>query len=251
MSDLKKELKKFQLKMLRIQQGIWHRRDRVIIVFEGFDAAGKGGAIRRLVDKLDPRSFVVHPIGPPAPEDQAKHYLFRFWQRLPAPGTIAIFDRSWYGRLLVERVEELVPESTWRRAFQEVNEFERTLSDDGIQIIKIFLDISKTEQLRRFEDRLDDPYKQWKLSMADIEARRKWDQYADAVEDIFKETNQKSCPWYRIDADDKDLARFETLKTVTARLKFWEKWMESEAELLGKRKLARILMEMGASSDNI
>jgi AMP-polyphosphate phosphotransferase len=247
MTAIKKDLKALQLKMLRIQQGIWHRKDRVIIVMEGFDAAGKGGAIRRLTEKLDPRSYRVHPIGPPDPTEQAKHYLYRFWQKLPEPGTIAIFDRSWYGRVLVERVDGLTPELRLQQAYNEINEFERALQDDGIVVIKFFLDVSKDEQLKRFQARLNDPYKQWKLTLADLKARQRWDEYAEALQDIFKLTNPKSCPWHRIDADNKQLARSKVLTIVTRRLKFWEEWLEAQAQRTGKRKLERILKEMGSS----
>ena len=167
------KMAKLQLEMLRIQQGVWHQKKRAIVVFEGFDAAGKGGAIQRLTEKLDPRGFQVHPIGPPNPGEQQKHWLYRFWKCLPATGTLAIFDRSWYGRVLVERVEHLIGKPQWKRAYHEIREFERMLTDDGIDLIKVFIAISKAEQLRRFEKRLEDPYKLWKLTMADIEAPQK------------------------------------------------------------------------------
>jgi polyphosphate kinase 2 (PPK2 family) len=229
----KDEIEELQLKMLRIQQGVWHKKERAVIVFEGFDAAGKGGAIRKLTEVLDPRGFKVHPIGPPTPEEQGKHWLYRFWTLLPAPGTIAIFDRSWYGRVLVERVDKLTPEARWKQAYNEINQFESMLKSDGIEVVKIFLGISKSEQLKRFKDRMQDPYKQWKLTPDDLRARKKWNQYVGAVEDIFKHTGKQVCPWHLIHADNKHFTRLEVLKAVTTRLKPAGVWMEKNA---GKRK---------------
>lgn len=227
-NESKDHLKELQLKMLRIQQGVWHRKERVIIVFEGMDAAGKGGAIRRLTEMLDPRGVRVHPIGPPTPEEQGKHWLYRFWRDLPDLGVIAIFDRSWYGRVLVERVDKLTPETHWKRAFDELNQFEKMLTSDGITLIKIFLDISKGEQLKRFEARLADPYKQWKITKADIDAREKWSGYQKAIKDMLKKCDE--VPWHVIDADDKDEARIEVLKVVTRELKSYQDWMEKKAK---------------------
>ncbi len=224
-TDFSKELEKLQLTMLRIQQGVWHAKSRVIIVFEGFDAAGKGGAIRKLTKMLDPRGFKVHPIGPPTAEEQGKHWLYRFWTLLPAPGTIAIFDRSWYGRVLVERVDKLTDKTHWNRAYTEINQFEQMLQNDGVEIVKIFLAITKKEQFARFEERLKDPYKQWKLSKEDIRARKKWNQYVLAVDEMF----QKTARWNLIPADHKLSARMETLKVVTSKLKRCEAWMEKHA----------------------
>ncbi|MBK7961762.1 MAG: hypothetical protein IPK04_11540 [Bdellovibrionales bacterium] len=180
------------------------QKSRTIIVFEGFDAAGKGGAIRKLTEMLDPRSFKVHPIGPPTAGEQGKHWLYRFWSLLPSPGTIAIFDRSWYGRVLVES-GRAYRQSTLERAFNEINQFEDMLRNDGIDIIKIFLAITKDEQLVRFEERLSDPYKQWKLSEDDIKAE-KWNQYVEAVEEVFQKTHSGSCPWNIVPADHKQFA---------------------------------------------
>jgi AMP-polyphosphate phosphotransferase len=233
-------LNELQLKMLRIQQGVWHKKERVIIVFEGFDAAGKGGAIRKLTEKLDPRGVRVHPIGPPHPDEQEKHYLYRFWKNLPAPGTIAIFDRSWYGRVLVERVENLVEEKRWKAAYEEINQFEKMLKDDGVLIIKIFLKISKEVQLQRFQDRLNDPYKQWKITQEDVRAREKWNDYVLAVKAMLTKT-QKNISWNVINGDNKAQAREEILSIVTKELGPCEKWIQSKADRLGKRKLAKKL----------
>lgn len=216
--DISKDaIKDLQLKMLRIQQGIWRKKERVIIVFEGMDAAGKGGAIRKITEVLDPRGVKVHPIGPPTPEEQGKHWLYRFWLNLPSPGMIAIFDRSWYGRVLVERVDKLAPDKDWKRAYKEINQFEQMLVKDGIHLIKIFLKISREEQGRRFKARLNDPYKSWKITEADLKARKKWKKYETAIDDMVKKTGQVT--WQVVENNDKDLARVETLKIITQGLK--------------------------------
>ena len=211
-------LEKLQNKMLSIQQTYFHEQRRAVIVFEGWDAAGKGGAIRRLIEKLDPRGFHVWPIGAPRPDEQGRHYLYRFWVRLPMPGTVAIFDRSWYGRVLVERVEGLISKSTWKRAYDEINEFERMLIDDGIRLVKIFLHIPPEEQLERFAERLSNPYKRWKLTEADIRDHQRWDDYVEAIEDMFDHTSTKAAPWDVIYAAKKWVARIEVLKAVTSAL---------------------------------
>ncbi|HEX9306115.1 MAG TPA: hypothetical protein VF894_01415 [Anaeromyxobacter sp.] len=176
-----RRLDELQRRILLIQQGVFLTRRRAIVAVEGFDAAGKGGVIRRLTEGVAPRGVKVVPIGPPSPDEQGRHWLWRFWRDLPLPGTITIFDRTWYGRVLVERVEGLAKKAEWMRAYREINEFERLLVDDGVDVVKVFLGISKAEQLRRFEERLRDPYQQWKLGESDVRARRKWNDYVEAV----------------------------------------------------------------------
>lgn len=227
----KEELKLLQLRMLRIQEGIWHQKKRAIILFEGFDAAGKGGAIRAIIEKLDPRGAQVHPIGPPTEEEKGKHYLYRFWNNLPPPGSIALFDRSWYGRVLVEKVERLAPPERIKDAYGEINEFEEMLIRDGIDVIKIFLGISKSEQFKRFDARLKDPYKQWKLTPDDLRARSLWNAYVEAVDLAFKKTHTHSSPWHLIPANHKHFARVESLKIITKKLKRHEAWMEEKVQL--------------------
>lgn len=232
-----KSLDELQLKMLRSQQGVWHQKERVIIVFEGTDAAGKGGAIRRVTEKLDPRGVHVHPIGEPKPENQEKHFLYRFWTKLPEAGTIAVFDRSWYGRVLVEKVDALASPKRIKEGYKEINQFEKMLVDDGIILIKICLLISKKEQLKRFQARLDDPYKQWKITDADLRARGQWSEYQKAFKQIFLRTNTYYAPWIIIETDDKDKARKAVLEAITHRLKKSEIWIEDQARLMKKRKL--------------
>lgn len=237
-------MKDLQNQILRIQQGLFHQKGRAVIALEGFDASGKGGFIRRLTEKLDPRGVTVHPIAAPSPQDQAKHYLYRFWQRLPAAGTLAVFDRTWYGRVLVERVDHLIPPPAWKRAYQEINEFERMLTDDGIQLIKIFLAIDRDEQYRRFEARLKDPYKQWKLTEDDIRARKKWKDYVKATDDLLRETHTKWAPWTVIPANDKGQARIQGLELIGESLHSYGKWMEKKASQGREDSLEKLLSKL-------
>ncbi len=216
-------------RMLRVHQALFHRGRRVIVAFEGFDAAGKGGAIRRLTEGLDPRGLRVYPIGPPEPDEQRTHWLYRFWRKLPHPGTLAVFDRTWYGRVLIERVDRLVPPAAWRRAYREINEFERQLRQDGVTIIKIFLAVSEAQQLVRFRDRLKDPYKGWKLTDDDLRARAAWDDYVAAVDELFRRTSKRRSPWHLVPADDKHFARRRVLEIVTETLDEDRAWMERAA----------------------
>ncbi len=222
-------LDELQRRMVLVQQGVFHARRRAIIAVEGFDAAGKGGAIRRLTAAVDPRGVKVVPIGPPSQDEQGRHWLYRFWRELPVPGTIVVFDRTWYGRVLVERVDRLAERAAWRRAYREINEFERMLVDDGVDLVKIFLAISKGEQLRRFAQRLRDPYKQWKLGEADVRARKAWDAYVEAADDAFARTNGPKARWHLVPADRKWHARLEVLRVVTRRLAHHARWMEARA----------------------
>jgi polyphosphate kinase 2 (PPK2 family) len=238
------KLKDLQLRMLRIEQGIFLSKKRAIIAFEGFDASGKGGCIRRLTEHLDPRGYKVYPIGPPLPDEQGRHWLYRFWTKLPVPGEIAIFDRTWYGRVLVERVDHLAPQEAWKRAYREIREFENMLVQDGIDLVKIFLATSKSEQLKRFKDRLTDPYKQWKFTESDLRARKKWNQYVLAVDDLLRETHTPHCPWNLIPADDKDFARAEVLKIVTHELHHHGDRFEEEAKNKQKRSTKDALRKL-------
>lgn len=240
----KKVLNDLQLQMLRVQQGVWHQKKRVIILLEGFDAAGKGGAIRRITEGLDPRGVRVIPIGPPSADDQARHYLYRFWRELPNEGCMTIFDRSWYGRVLVEKVEGLVASDRAKEAYNEINEFEKMLLADGVELIKIFLAISKDEQLKRFQQRLEDPYKQWKLTPADIEARRHWDSYVEAVDAMLAKTSHSRSPWFLVNADDKQAAREQVLQLITKKLRHHALWMESKVQRDHQRHLKQALQQL-------
>ena len=215
----KAELKKWQKKLLHVQQAYYHQKRRAVIVFEGWDAAGKGGAIRRLTSKLDPRGFTVYPIAAPREEENGRHYLYRFYTKLPVPGTMIILDRSYYGRVLVERVEGLASPPQWQRAYQEINEFERLLCDDGVRIVKLFLHISEKEQLRRFEERLHNPHKRWKLTEEDVRNREKRKDYEQAIDAMFAKTDTAQAPWHLIPAEHKWFARVEVLKTLVSALR--------------------------------
>ncbi len=200
-------LRHAQIRLLYLQHRIRDSGLRAILAFEGWDAAGKGGAIRRVTEKLDPRSVRVHAISAPEAEDHNRHYLRRFWMRLPKPGRIAIFDRTWYGRVLVERIEGLCDEEAWQRAYQEINAFEQQLVDDGIALVKFFVHISKEEQLQRFEDRRDDPFKAWKLTDDDWRNRDQWDVYAQATDEMLTRTHNDSAPWTVVAGNQKKYAR--------------------------------------------
>ncbi len=213
-----KALADAQLRLLRLQQEHYHGKRRAIIVFEGWDAAGKGGAIRRLSEKLDPRGVHVWAIGAPTPEEQGRHYLYRFWSKLPSPQTWAVFDRSWYGRVLVERVEKLCKPADWKRAYDEINEFEKMLVDDGAAVVKLFLHISKKEQLRRFEERLHNPYKRWKITKEDWRNRKKWNKYEEAIDDMFEKTTTKHAPWTPIAGERKWYARVTVCRAIAKAL---------------------------------
>lgn len=238
---LEEQAKKLQLNLLRIQQGIFHKKDRVIIIFEGFDAAGKGGAIKAITENLDPRSVKVIPIGAPSAEEQGKHWLYRFWRDLPPPGHITIFDRSWYGRVLVEKVDKLASPQRIQEAYTEINQFESQLQNDGIILIKIFIAITKDEQLRRFEDRLKDPYKQWKIGMPDIEARKKWSSYVAAVDTILEKCNHPDARWFVIPGNSKKFTRKEVLTFIATKLSPSEKWIEKAAAGYNAKKFAKLL----------
>ncbi len=207
-----------QKQLTAIQHSFLFHGERAVIVFEGMDAAGKGGTIRRIAWALDPRSLNVWPIAAPNEIEKQQHYLQRFWKRVPEKGHFAVFDRSWYGRVLVERVEGFAKKAEWKRAYNEINEFERQLADDGIRMVKLFLHVSKDEQLRRFEDRLQDPLKRWKLSYEDFRNREKWDQYVEAIENMFDRTSSSHAPWHVIQSDNKAAARCAAFKIIIERL---------------------------------
>lgn len=217
-SIYQRKLKKLQERVSHIQQAYFHQGKRAIIVFEGWDASGKGGAIRRLTERMDPRGFTVVPIAAPRPDEQNRHYLYRFHQAQPKIGNMTIFDRSYYGRVLVERIDGLASNIEWQRAYQEINEFERLLSDDGVCIIKIFLHITPEEQLIRFQERLHNPYKRWKISTDDIHNRLKWKDYEVAINDMFKKTSTNIANWNMVAANKKWFTRVQTLDIICANL---------------------------------
>jgi polyphosphate kinase 2 (PPK2 family) len=212
------QLIRYQVALSELGYQVYVQKRPVVMVFEGWDAGGKGGAIKRITEKLDPRGYAVYPIAAPEGEDKTHHYLYRFWRRLPERGQIAIFDRSWYGRVMVERIEGFATEAEWKRAYREINQFERQLADFGTIIFKFWLQIGKDEQLRRFEDRQNNPYKSWKLTEEDWRNRAKWDQYAEAVEEMLLKTSTLTAPWTIVEGNSKWWARVKTLRTIAKTL---------------------------------
>ena len=209
-----KALAAVQLRLLRLQIKTFNKKRRAIIVCEGRDAAGKGGAIKRMTEKIDPRGVRVWPIGPPHVDEQARHYLYRFWERVPPPGTWTIFDRSWYGRVLVERIEDFCSKQEWKRAYREINEFERQLTDDGVRLVKLLVHVSEEEQKKRMIERLRKPYKRYKVGLEDFRNIAKRKQYLEAYKDMLDKTDTDYAPWNVIASDNKDMARLAGLKIV-------------------------------------
>ena len=203
-----------QIQLRELGYQIYLRKRPVIILFEGWDASGKGGAIKRITEKLDPRGYVVYPIAAPQGEDKTRHYLYRFWRRLPERGQIAIFDRSWYGRVMVERVEGFCTEGAWQRAYKEINSFERQLKDFGTILAKFWIHISRDEQLRRFKERKAIGYKEWKLTDEDWRNRKKWTVYEQAVEEMLVKTSTRTAPWSLVEGNDKYWARTRVLSKL-------------------------------------
>lgn len=212
--EYRAERKRLQKKLGELHNRLYRKRVPVIITYEGWDAAGKGGNIKRITEALDPRGFEVHPIASPEPHEKARHYLWRFWTRLPKDGHIAIFDRTWYGRVMVERLEGFCSENDWKRAYNEMNEFEKELSDWGAVIIKFWVHIDKDTQLARFEERQKNPEKQWKITEEDWRNREKWDDYEKAVNEMLKKTSTAYAPWHILESVDKKYARIKALKIV-------------------------------------
>jgi polyphosphate:AMP phosphotransferase len=185
-----------------------------ILLFEGWDASGKGGVIRRVTGALDARIYRVIPIAAPTDEEKAHHYLWRFWRHLPRAGNVTIYDRSWYGRVLVERVENFAQPDAWARAYSEINDFEEELTHNGIILLKFWMHIDKDEQLRRFKERENTSYKRYKITPDDYRNRDKWDQYEMAVDEMVSRTSTEYAPWHLIEANDKYYGRIKVLKTI-------------------------------------
>lgn len=208
------ELIPLQVALHSLGYQVYVQQRPVVMVYEGWDASGKGGNIKRVTEKLDPRGYAVHAIAAPDGEDKTHQYLWRFWRRLPEKGQIAIFDRSWYGRVMVERIEGFCSEEEWRRAYREINHFERQLSDFGTILFKFWIHISKEEQLRRFEERKDTAYKSWKLTDEDWRNRDRWDIYEEAVNDMLLKTSTLTAPWTIVEGNCKWHARVKVLRTL-------------------------------------
>ena len=214
----KKELKKLQARLSELHNILYRKKIPVILCYEGWDAAGKGGNIRRVAYPLDPRGVDVHPIASPEPHELNRQFLWRFWTRLPRTGHICIFDRTWYGRVMVERLEGFCTEKDWKRAYNEINEFERQLTDWGAVVLKFWIHIDQDTQLARFTDRQNTPEKQWKITDEDWRNRDKWPQYEVAVDEMLEKTSTKNAPWYIIESNDKKYARIKTLRLIVKKL---------------------------------
>lgn len=208
------QLRGVQMRLMRFQQAVFNTKRKVVIAVEGIDASGKGGMLKRLTALMDPRGVSVHAIGAPNTEELEQHYLQRFWQRLPPAGHISVFDRTWYGRVLVERIETTLGEDKWQRAYQEINQFEQQLTDDGIILVKMLLVIDEDEQKERFLDRLNDPIKNWKITQADLNTRQQWHEYQQAYQDMLNNCSPSSSPWHIIPANNKRYARCHSAQVV-------------------------------------
>jgi polyphosphate:AMP phosphotransferase len=208
------QMAKLQARVGRLTRLAAQKGVATVVVLEGPDAAGKGGAIRRLCALLDAAHYQVHPTPAPTPEEKARHYLWRFWNKVPAPGHVAVFDRSWFGRVMVERVEGFATDAEWARAYAEINDFEARLAEAGMVVLKVWINLSKEEQLRRFKAREDSPHKRHKMTAEDYRNRRKWDDNLRAAEDMIARTDTPHAPWIVVPGDDKRHARVATLKAV-------------------------------------
>lgn len=216
--DYREELDRLQKQLKELHNRLYRKQIPVIIAYEGWDAAGKGGNIKRITGALDARGYEVHPIASPEPHEKARHYLWRFWTRLPKTGHIAIFDRSWYGRVMVERLEGFCSENDWKRAYNEINEFEKEIHDWGAVIIKFWVQIDKDTQLERFTQRQNTPERQWKITDEDWRNREKWDDYEVAVNEMIQKTSTTYAPWHILESVDKRYARIKALKIIIKEL---------------------------------
>lgn len=211
-------LKALQAQLGELHNRLYRKKVPVVIGYEGWDAAGKGGNIKRLTAALDPRGYEVIPIASPEPHELARHYLWRFWRALPKTGHIAIFDRTWYGRVMVERLEGFCSEEDWKRAYNEINEFEKELTDWGAVVLKFWVQIDKDTQLARFTERQNTPEKRWKITDEDWRNREKWDAYEQAVNEMLQKTSTANAPWHIIESVDKKYARVKALGIVVEAL---------------------------------
>ncbi len=216
--DYNADLLALQQRLSRVQSAFIIHGKEAIILLEGWDAAGKGGIIQRLCAEWDPRYFQVWPIAAPTPPEKDRHFLYRFWTRMPGKREIAVFDRSWYGRVLVERVEGFATEREWQRGYDEINEFEAQLTEHGVTLIKLFTHVTQAEQDRRLADRLDDPWKRWKTGAEDFRNRARRSDYLAAYADMFAHTDTLWAPWTVIDSNNKKSARIAALTHVAEML---------------------------------
>jgi len=223
--EYKKKLKKLQGRLRELHSDMYLKRVPVVLAFEGWDAGGKGGAIKRITENIDPRGYEVVPTASPNDIEKAHHYLWRFWNKMPKAGHMAIFDRTWYGRVMVERIEGFCTEEEWQRAYSEINHMEAHLASSGAIVIKFWMHIDKDEQERRFRERQEIPEKQWKITEEDWRNRAKWDEYEKAVDEMLIRTSTEYAPWVIVEANSKYYARIKVLETIVNAL---EKRMKAE-----------------------
>ena len=242
--EYEKRIPALQSRLRELQEACLVREVPSVIAFEGWDSAGKGGAIRRLTPTLDPRAYEVIPVSAPQGEEAERHYLWRFWRHLPKAGEMAIFDRSWYGRVLVERVEGFCSPAEWRRAYGEIAEFERQLADFGTVVVKFWLHISREEQLRRFHERARDRHKRYKIGPDDWRNRRKWGAYESAVDEMVRRTSKSQAPWILVEAEDKRYARVRILEALVDAL---ERGLERPSPAKRFRRIERRLKKLSKS----
>ena len=225
--DLKKSLSKaayakrmpdLQEKLRGLQYAVHESEGPVVICLEGWDTAGKGRVIKKLTEKLDPRLFRIYPGRPPSPLEQRYHFLWRYQMKLPNDGEITVFDHSWYGRVLVERCDKFVPKKTWREAYEQINEFERWLADDGQVVIKLWMHISKKEQKQRFKDTLKDPLLRWKITKEYKRHHKQYNKWLDAVEEMLAKTDSPHAPWTVVESNDLRWARVKIFETIVQRI---------------------------------
>lgn len=211
----------------------------IVIVFEGWDAAGKGRIISRLLERIDPRGFKVHPARPPTTEEEAKPFLWRYWVRLPQDGEIALFDRSWYGRVLIERVAKMVPKKAWREAFEEISQFERQLADDGTVLVKFFLHISKKEQRRRLRKLEADKFESWRVTKWDWKHHKDYDKYVTAIEEMVAKTDTPFASWTIVEATDGRYAEVKVFETLVKAMEQALAWRKGHAVEIGRTPISR------------
>ena len=213
-TQYEEQIGRHQVRLRELEFQIYKKQVPVLCLFEGWDAAGKGGVIKRITETLDPRGFTVSAYAAPHGEEKTHHYLWRFWRNMPRAGHVAVFDRTYYGRVLVERVEHFCSDDEWRRAYREINEFEAQQASFGMVICKFWINVTKEEQLRRFKSRETDPFRSYKLTEEDWRNRAKWDEYSEAVEDMLLHTSTPYAPWTVVEGNNKFYARVKVLRTV-------------------------------------
>lgn len=237
----KKLLEKEQKELYRLQYSVIEKKIPVVCVFEGWDAAGKGGCIKRLTRAVNPRFYSVVPIGSPSQDEKKYHYMYRFLDGIPNCGHITIYDRSWYGRVMVERIEGFATEEEWKSAYYEINAFEKMLTSFGIVVLKFWLHMDKDKQYERFMERKNDPLKQWKLTDEDWRNREKWDEYFVAVNEMIEKTSTKKAPWIIIPANDQRYARVEVLKEINKAIKEEISRVEKKEKKEKKEKIKKMI----------